>query len=296
MFQTIRDFMAERQILEVDTPILGHFAITDPYIETIRATAKCDNEPLYLHTSPELCMKRLLAAGSGSIYQITHAFRDEARGRYHATEFSMLEWYRPDMDHHALMDELAELLRCLEFPAPVKQTYAVAFHKAYALDPHTISTGDMTSLAGQQGLLGQDLNRHELLDFLFSHAVTHHLDNSLPLLIYDYPAELAALARIRRDAGPVAERFELFIHGVEIANGFHELIDAEEQHARFKRDLAVRQARHVSGVPIDTCFLAALESGLPNCAGIAIGLDRLLLMMTQHERLSQVTAFSLENN
>ena len=296
MFQTIRDFMTERQILEVDTPILGHFAITDPYIETVRAIAGCDNEPLYLHTSPELCMKRLLAAGSGPIYQITHAFRDEACGRYHAPEFIMLEWYRPDLDHHGLMDELAELLRCLEFPSPIKQTYAETFHKAYAMNPHTISTGDMAALASQRGLSGQDMNRHELLDFLFSHAVTHHPDKSVSLLIYDYPTELAALARIRRDLGPVAERFELFIHGVEIANGFHELTDAEEQHARFKRDLAVRQSRNVPSVPIDTCFLAALESGLPNCAGIAIGLDRLLLMMTKHERLSQVTAFSLENN
>ena len=287
--------MRDRAILEVDTPILSHYSITDPYIQGLSACSE-HNKSLYLHTSPEFCMKRLLAAGSGSIYQITHVFRDEEAGKRHTTEFTMLEWYRVEFDYHQLMAELGDFLNVIGLAFPDKMTYAEAFDQKLKINPHTADIEQLRHIAQENGWETGTNDRHELLDFVFSSVVLRQLDTEKPLIIHDYPVCMAALATIKSGSQPVSERFELFINGMEIANGFNELTDASEQHARFEQDLEKRRATGKETAPIDEYFLAALDEGLPKCAGVAIGLDRLLMVLTKREHIHEVNAFTLDNN
>jgi len=292
MLALIRAFMAERDILEVETPILSESGNPDPNIHPLKtATGRMGQRQCYLNTSPEFAMKRLLASGSGSIYQITRAFRNDEVSRLHQPEFTLLEWYRLDYDHHLLMDELAELMSALQLGPCRRATYTEVFQQYIELDPHLATLTELRDKAACSGLMGVACDRSLLLDFLFSYAVSPHLGLEAPLFIYDYPVCQAALARLSGDSPPIAERFELFISGMEIANGFNELLDAAEQRTRFDAQNSIRRSVATEQIPIDEPFLAALEQGLPDCAGVAVGLDRLLLAMTNSDTLHNVITF-----
>lgn len=288
----IRRFMAEREVLEVETPLLSAAAVSDPALESLSVGDGYDRR--YLQTSPEFAMKRLLAAGSGPIYQITRVFRDGECGRLHHPEFSMLEWYRPGFDVEAMLTEVDELLACLELPPARRLTYAELFDAALGIDPHTADRARLQSLVDARGYSGGELSRTQLLDFLFSDALPPLLREHRCAIVTDFPVQQAALARIRPGTPPVAERFELFVDGIEIGNGFNELNDAVEQRRRFLADQTERQRRGLPRRPLDEYFLAALAAGLPACCGMAIGLDRLLMLLNGHQHIDDVLTFPCE--
>ena len=297
LLKQIRAFMDTREIIEVDTPILSHFGISDPYIQSMATSIATESDAkLYLQSSPEFCMKRLLAAGSGSIYQIAHVFRNEESGKRHNTEFTMLEWYRTGFDYYQLMDEVGELLIDIGLEIPDKVTYADAFKQTIKIDPHTVATSELQNLCKQQGWEDAIDDRHALLDFLFSEAVIKNLNQSKPLFVYDYPECMSALATLKRSEPIVSERFELFIAGMEIANGFNELIDADEQVRRFEKELMTRRNKGLAEPPIDKDFVAALRSGLPECSGVAVGIDRLLMVLSEKDDINEVSTFTLGSN
>ena len=298
LLRKIRDFMSSREILEVETPILGNYGVNDPAIESLSTCfshpAETGSRTLYLQTSPEYAMKRLLASGSGPVYQISRVFRDGERGRLHNPEFTLLEWYRPGYDHHALMKELGELLLELGWEQPDGYLYRDLFLECTGIDPLTASLAELQRQAGDVGLQDRPGERPVLLDFLFSHLVVPGLGHGRPVFVMHYPACQAALARLKPDDPAVAERFELFIDGWEIANGFHELTDMEEQRARMLAEIEQRRQNGSRTLTIDERFLAALSAGLPDCAGVAVGIDRLLMCILQVDSLDQVLAFPVE--
>jgi lysyl-tRNA synthetase class 2 len=293
----LREFFRERGVLEVETPAMAVAGASDANIASLATTchARVDAERLYLQTSPEFAMKRLLAAGSGPIYQVCRAFRDGESGRLHNPEFTMLEWYRPGFDHHALMDELDALLERLLAPAASSRrlTYRDAFVAHGAPDPFETGTDALAAHAARTGLsdaANGSFERDMLLDFLFSHTVQPRLGDGR-VYVYDYPASQAALAQVRASQPPVAERFELFLDGVEIANGYHELGDADEQRRRFADDNGARERLGLEPMPMDERLLAALAHGLPDCAGVAVGLDRLFMVAAGESGIDAVMAF-----
>ena len=301
----LRCFFAEKDVLEVETPLLSAAGTTDPQIHSFETRYEgpgaAQGRPLYLTTSPEFAMKRLLAAGSGPIYQICKAFRQGEAGRLHNPEFTLLEWYRPGFDHFQLMDEVEALVTELadgRLPdvSAKRMTYAELFQQHLGLNPHTASTEALAQCAeGFPALAGiSGLDRDGWLDLLMSHVIQPCLGLGGLTFVYHYPASQAALARINQspaDVSAIAERFELFYQGVELANGFHELTDAREQRARFEQDLAHRRVQALPPIPIDERLLTALGEGLPPCAGVALGLDRLLLVFNGLTRLSDVISF-----
>lgn len=326
LLAAVRAFMAERGVLEVDTPILARTTVTDPAIESVRAgggraggdTAGGDTAG-WLQTSPEYFMKRLLAAGSGPIYQLAHAFRADELGRLHNPEFLILEWYRPGFDDGALMDEMDALFGGLfgelspgavqapvtagmpaaRFPAR-RVPFRVLIDGALGVDPLrctdqklAAAVRDRWRARGEDGdpeLLAAG-ERAVLLDLAYSEALAQQ-DGAC--FVTDFPPEQAALARLRQDAAGnrVAARFELIVDGVELANGFHELVDAEEQQLRFAADQQRRRARDQVVPEADTRLLAALASGLPDCAGVAVGIDRVLMLRLGRSSLDEVLPFS----
>jgi elongation factor P--(R)-beta-lysine ligase len=297
LLRQIREFMECRHILEVDTPVLSHYAISDPYIHSMSTVNAFEKETsLYLHTSPEFCMKRLIAAGTGSIYQIAHVFRDEESGTRHQTEFSMLEWYRTGFDYYQLMDDISDLLQEIGLSRPEKKTYAQVFLQSLQIDPHTVDIKQLQDLASHHGWVSKSDDRHALLDYIFSEVVMKEIDNNQSLIIYDYPECMAALATLKEGTPRVAERFELFINGMEIANGFNELCDAKEQKERFDSELLIRKDNGLPELAIDKNFLTALESELPKTAGVAVGIERLLMVLSGKNDIKEVSAFSLHNN
>lgn len=239
-------------------------------------------------------MKRLLAAGSGPIYQLCRVYRGEESGRLHNPEFTLLEWYRPGLDHHALMDEVADLLRDLGVPPPGRVTYGEVFAERVGLDPHSADIDCLVRRAAALGFLSEPADPAVLLDFLFSELVAPGLGQGGAMFVHDYPLHQAALARVRPGNPPVAERFELFMNGMEIANGFHELADAAEQQRRFEQDNQRRRAAGLPAMPLDEHLLAALAHGLPDCAGVAVGVDRLLMALTGAARIDDVLAFPFD--
>ncbi len=292
----IRAFFAERQVMEVETPLLSRAGNTSPFIDSFHIQA--GDGPRYWQTSPEFAMKRLLAAGSGPIYQICKVFRAGERGRKHNPEFTMLEWYRPGWDYHRLMDEVDVLLReLLGAPASKKLTYAELFQRYLELDIHGASWEQLSACAARHGVthgLGASDALDAWRDLLLSHLIEPRLGFDAPLLVYDYPASQSALARVRPGRPAVAERFELYIRGFEIANGYQELCDAREQRRRFERELAQRAERGQPAVVPDEALLAALSHGLPDCSGVALGLDRLLMVIHRVENIDKVLSFSWE--
>lgn len=302
LLQQIRAFFAARAVLEVETPALSRAATPDPHIESFRSQALPGGAPRYLHTSPEFAMKRLLAAGSGAIYQLARVFRQGELGRRHNPEFTLLEWYRPGYDLHGLMQEVDELLRSLldatHRPGPTRRlSYRQAFLDYAGIDPFTATSCELAARAAQlgiavQGLTGTDPDPWR--DLLLTEVVEPALPGHCPVFIYDYPASQAALAQVRPARGTepaVAERFELYYNGLELANGFHELQDAAEQRRRFEQDNRARQRAGQAPVPLDEALLAALEAGLPDCAGVAVGVDRLVMLAAGAETIAQVLAF-----
>ncbi len=301
----IRSFFSAQQILEVETPVLSGATNTDPRIESFTTpfSGTTPGRLLYLQTSPEFPMKRLLAAGSGPIYQICKVFRQGESGHYHNPEFTLLEWYRPGFNHHQLMEEVEQLTRLLltehlELGESRYLSYQQAFEQYAGLDPHQadneqlISCAEQHGVTGVTGLTGED--RDGWLDLLMSHIIQPQLGQHRLTFIFDYPASQAALARISPDNPSVAERFELFLHGVELANGFHELADAVEQRHRFHQELQQRVHAGQPATPVDKNLLAALAHGLPDCAGVALGLDRLLMLAAGVPDICKVLSFPVE--
>jgi lysyl-tRNA synthetase class 2 len=304
LLANIRAFFAEAGVLEVETPALASAGATDPALASLTTRYLGPSAPhgatLYLQTSPEAAMKRLLAAGSGPIYQVCRAFRDGERGRLHNPEFTLLEWYRPGWDHHRLMGEVAALVRrAVGRDLPEERlSYADAFARSLGVDPHAASPDQLRAVARRAGVPGADAieleSRDGWLDLLLTHCVEPGLGRDGLCFLHDYPATQAALARVRAGNPPVAERFELYWRGVELANGFHELADAAEQRRRFVQDNARRRAAGLPEVAADERLLSALSAGFPDCAGVALGVDRLLLLALGAERIDDVLAFSLD--
>jgi elongation factor P--(R)-beta-lysine ligase len=297
----VRGFFAERGVLEVETPILGAGGASDPQIESLVSRVAGLSGERYLMTSPEFAMKRLLAAGSGDIYQICKVFRDGERGRWHNPEFTLLEWYRTGVDDAALMSEVELLVARLlapgrPVPAARRLSYAAALREYAGIDPHTADDRELDGAAARLGVACEaHLDRDAKLDLLMGFAVGPRLGRGRPDFICDYPASQASLARLKPGLPRVAARFELYIDGIELCNGFHELADPVEQRARFEQDLAIRRARGQVEPRLDERLLAALARGMPDCAGVALGFDRLVAVAVGATRLSDVMAFSIEN-
>jgi elongation factor P--(R)-beta-lysine ligase len=316
LLQRARGFFSERSVMEVETPILSAAAVSDPQIETLATQLAGVPAPKFLCTSPEYAMKRLLAAGSGDIYQICKVFRDAEHGRWHSPEFTMIEWYRLGMDDAALMDEVEALVRVLLAPernlGPAERLgYAAALQRHAGVDAFGSSDEELRQAALRHGIVcDAELDRDAKLDLLMGLIVGPRLGHAGPCFICDYPASQAALARLRParaqpGAAPntalpaslpaVAARFELYLNGLELANGFHELAAAQEQRARFDQDFKVRQARRQIQRPLDENLLAALEAGMPDCAGVALGFDRLVAISLGADRLAAAMAFTIDN-
>lgn len=282
LYGSVRAFFHARGVLEVETPILSAHATVDRHIESFPAAGR------WLQTSPEFAMKRLLAAGSGPIWQMCKVFRLEEQGRYHNPEFTLLEWYRPGYDHHRLMDEVAELLAAVGLAAVAgRLSYREAFLRHAGLDPFTANL-DQLRMRHPIGGHAEEQDRDFWLDVLMSHVVGPQLGLRQPEFLYDFPASQAALSRVEQG---VAQRFELFWQGIELANGFHELTDAVEQKNRFKADQKWRCEQDRAVPPYDKNLIAALEAGLPSCAGVALGLDRLLMLKLGQADLAGTLAF-----
>ncbi len=291
----IRDFFAQRNVLEVETPILSGAANNDPNIASIEARPG-DGSTRWLRTSPEFAMKRLLATGIGDCYELGRVMRAGESGRQHNHEFTLLEWYRVGWDHHRLMDETAELvqraLASVRKRANVRETsYRQLFLDYLGIDPLLAEEQTLRAPLVVYGIDPKGLTRDDWLDLLMTHLIQPSFENNRLMLVYDYPASQCALARIRPDDPPVAERFELFLGPLEIANGFHELGDAAEQRTRFLRERSVRAGRGTHCPPHDERLLAALAHGLPDCAGVALGVDRLLMAMLGSSDIGDVIAF-----
>ncbi|MCB2262727.1 MAG: EF-P lysine aminoacylase GenX [Candidatus Thiosymbion ectosymbiont of Robbea hypermnestra] len=297
----IRDFFATLGVLEVETPIASQAAASDPALASLRTRwsgADARPQTLYLQTSPELPMKRLLAAGSGPIFQLCKVFRDGERGRLHHPEFSLLEWYRPHLGYRALMAEVADLVRhALARPDLAVRyiAYRELFRTHLGFDPLHVDEETLRQAAAViPGCHQLDLDRDSQLDLLLTHRIEPRLEPDRMTFVYDYPPSQAALARIRPDAEPVAERFELHLGGMELANGFQELTDPDEQRRRFEAERQERSARGLEQHPMDERFLAALAAGMPETAGVALGVDRLLMIATGRTHIDQVLAFPVE--
>lgn len=296
-----RRFFAERGVLEVETPILSAAAVSDPQIESLTTEVAGIDGRFYMSTSPEYAMKRLLASGSGDIYQVCKVFRDAERGRWHNPEFTMIEWYRHGFDDAALMTEVEDLVARLLAPQRTlaraeRLTYAAALQRHAGVDVHSACDRELTEAAARHGVTCHaDLDRDAKLDLLMGFVVGPRLGRENPCFICDYPASQASLARLKPGLPPVAARFELYLDGLELANGFHELSDAGEQRARFTQDLQTRRARGQIQAPLDERMLAALDAGMPDCAGVALGFDRLVAIALGATRLSDAMAFTVDN-
>lgn len=288
----LRLFFQQRDYLEVETPIMARCGVTDVYLSNIKARFREQN--YCLQTSPEYHMKRLLAAGSGAIFQLSRVFRDDELGRWHNPEFTMLEWYQPGIDHHKLIEEVDALLQhILLCPPSVKKTYSEVFQEICQLDPfnasiqqlqHCLATHDLNNVlpVGEQ-------DRDQYLFLLMSHVIEPAFAScGQPLVIYDFPPSQAALAIVENGK---AHRFEFYYRGVELANGFHELTEAAAQRQRFLSDLAQRDKLQLEIPRIDERLLDALEAGIPPCSGVAMGVDRLLALALNQDNIAATQAF-----
>ena len=299
LYSRIRTFFTDRQILEVETPILSAAGNTDPNIEsfTTRFSGHVDagSPQRWLRTSPEYPLKRLLAAGIGDCYELGRVFRNGEAGKRHNPEFTMLEWYRVGWDHRRLMDETVALVQAslalVDRRAEVRvTTYRQLFIDALVLDPMTATTDELRAPLHRFGIDPDGLERDDWLDLLITHLIQPDFPRERITVIHDYPASQCALAKIRAGDPPVAERFEMYLGPYELANGYHELNDAAEQRARFERDAARRRTRGLPAVPRDERLLAVLDA-MPDCAGVALGVERLLMCLAGTDAIADVLAF-----
>ncbi len=285
LLHDIRAFFMQQSVLEVTTPLLSTSGTTDPTIESLKV--QVDGKLNYLQTSPEFFMKRLLAAGSGSIYQIAHAFRDEEQGRHHLTEFTLLEWYVVDWDYVQLMRQIEQLINYLLITPVMFKTYTYEnlFKTFTGFNPLLIST---QSLQKKLPSNLSDLPRDAALDYFMSIEIMPQLETTGWFFVTDYPASQASLAKLSDKNPQVAERFELFYNGLELANGFSELQNAEEQMQRFQNDNKKRQLNGQTEIKIDEQLIKALKAGLPKCSGVAIGVERLMMVLLGIDSISEV--------
>ncbi len=305
LLKGIRQYLDQKEVLEVETPMLSCAATVDPHIDSFYThyspLGSAEQQTLYLHTSPEFPMKRLLASGSGDIYFLGRVFRNGEAGGRHNPEFTMLEYYRVGITHHQLMDDMSQLLQQV---APFKETgrftYLELFQKHVGVDPHTVSDEKLNQLVAENVDSNlSELSRNDCLDLLFSNLIEPNLGKAENgelegVFVYDFPASMAALSRIEtgRHGMLIAQRFELFIGGVELANGYHELADGCEQEQRFLNNQKERKALGYPVYPYDEKLVTGLKNGnFPDCAGVAMGVDRLLMLMMGTRSIADVTAF-----
>lgn len=303
LLATTRAFFAGRGVLEVDTPIVINAPVSDVHIHSAHVTftdgAGRAVQHGYLHTSPEYAMKRLIASGIGDIYQICHVVRGLERGRLHNAEFTLIEWYRMGFSLDALMDELEALVRTLLGPSATaltraRLTYREVFLEHLGIDPFEAPLETLAAAARAAGFAADSIERDELLELLMSVRIGPELGHGTLTFVHGYPATQAALARLDPSDPRAAQRFELYAAGVELANGFHELADAPEQRARFEQDGATRQRRGLESTPLDERLLAALTAGLPDCSGVALGFERLIMLAEGAGRIDEVIPFPIE--
>lgn len=300
LIKEIRRFFTDRGLLEVETPVLSEFGVTDVHLSTFSTAFVSpfaeQSKTLWLSTSPEYHMKRLLAAGSGPIFQICRVFRNEESGQRHNPEFTMLEWYRPHFDMYRLINEVDDLLQQILDCKPTESlSYQFAFQEYVGLDPLSAERSELIAKAKQHNLLGaENESRDTLLQFLFSSLVEPKIGQENPVAVYHFPATQAALAQVSSEDHRVAERFEFYYKGLELANGFHELTDVNEQQHRFEQDNRLREKMGLPAQEIDIRLLEALRAGVPNCSGVALGIDRLLMIALEAEKIADVMAFSVD--
>ncbi|VEC01291.1 poxB regulator PoxA [Cedecea lapagei] len=298
----IRRFFADRGVLEVETPCMSQATVTDihlvPFETRFVGPGHSQGMNLYLMTSPEYHMKRLLAAGCGPVFQLCRSFRNEEMGRHHNPEFTMLEWYRPHYDMYRLMNEVDDLLQqVLECGAAESLSYQQAFQRHLDIDPLSADKAQLREAAAKldlSNIADKEEDRDTLLQLLFAMGVEPQIGKDKPTFVYHFPASQASLAQISTEDHRVAERFEVYFKGIELANGFHELTDAREQQQRFEQDNRKRAALGLPQQPVDLNLLAALEAGMPDSSGVALGVDRLIMLALGAESLSEVLAFTVD--
>ncbi|HEV3138090.1 MAG TPA: EF-P lysine aminoacylase EpmA [Pirellulales bacterium] len=299
-----RAFFSSRGFLEVETPLLSADVVVDRYLDPLRVVLPRDprhpeiGRRLWLQTSPEFAMKRLMAAGGDAIYQITRAFRGGEAGERHNPEFTIVEWYRRrDLmgDGMQLLSDLAESL--LEMGPAERLSYREAFEMHAGLDPHRATSAEFAELAHNRGLSISDSlargDRDGWLNLLLSHLVEPKLGQTRPTILFDYPPSQAALAQVRGEP-PLAERFELYVRGIELANGYHELVDPGVLRQRNRQANLARVAEGKPPLPEETRLLAAMEAGLPDCTGVALGFDRVVMLAAGAQSLAEVMPFPID--
>ncbi|UDG81296.1 Elongation factor P--(R)-beta-lysine ligase [Candidatus Profftia lariciata] len=304
IISTIRNFFLDRCILEVDTPSISQETITDTHLIPFQTNfMNLDNQQnilLYMITSPEHHMKRLLAAGSGPIYQLGKAFRNEEYGQYHNPEFSILEWYRPHYDMYSLMNEVDDLMQIvLQYDHSEILSYQEAFIRYLGIDPlcaNKVQLNEIAITLNLNNITKDEKDIDTLLQLLFTFGVEPNIGHNKPTFIYHYPASQASSAQISSEDQRVAERFEVYYKNIELGNGFHELNNAHEQRMRFEEDNRKRAALGLTQYPLDEKLLGALEHGLPDCSGVAIGIDRLIMLALNEQQLSTVIAFNIDRS
>ena len=303
----VRHFFAERDVLEVETPVLSLAAPTAPYMDSFTTdfmpSGASSKQAYYLQTSPEFAMKRLLAANLGAIYQIAHVFRNGEQGKLHSPEFTMLEWYRPQLSLIQLMDEVKALVQQIfQLHSILRLSYRGVFEFYLKLNVLTCSDQqiEQCALVLITGLPPDlELDRDGWLELLMSHVIEPRLAAmNLAVFIYDFPASQAQLAKIKQDdaGNDVADRFELYIKGIEIANGYNELLDADELRRRFTEDNKRRQDQSMAEMPIDNNLLAAMKSGMPECSGVALGFDRIVMLALNKQNIQAVQSFTFNHS
>ncbi|MBO1256985.1 elongation factor P--(R)-beta-lysine ligase [Alteromonas sp. 5E99-2] len=302
LLSQLRRFFESRDVLEISAPVLASAGVTDPFIDNFSTqfsfSAQSSEQTLYLQSSPEYAMKRLLAAGCEHIYSIGPAFRHEGAGSNHNPEFTMLEWYRSGFDMQMLIDEVSDLLKTtLNIENISQYSYQDVFLKHMNIDPLTATTDELIEAVKLKGIDlyngFETLDNDDLLQMLFSHCIEPSFANHCPVIVTHFPASQASLARINSLDNRVANRFEVYFKGIELANGFHELSDANEQAARFESDNKKRSALNFPTKPIDQYLLTALDAGLPDCSGVALGVDRLLMLIVGASHIRDVLTFDI---
>ena len=309
LYRRVRSFFDDRDFFEVETPLLSNDVVVDRYIEPIGITktsvtgaTRDQDKRLWLQTSPEFGMKRLVADGADAIYQICKAFRQSESGDRHNPEFTMLEWYRVGDDYQSGMDLLSEFVEeILQSPKCEKISYRDAFVRFAKVDPFRSSLAELKAVLSESSdsmaleeMKLDESNRDAFLNLILVHLVEPKLGVGQPMILFDWPASQSALATVRHDDVPVAERFELYLDGVELANGYHELLDPDELR---RRNSVVNQARQKDGrsmLPESSRLLAAMENGLPDCVGVALGMDRLTMVLVGLKKISEVVSFPID--
>lgn len=299
----LRKFFDEREVVEVETPLLSQSTVTDIHLDSFSTTYDLSSEgaqELYLQTSPEFAMKRLIASGYGSIYQICKAFRHEGNGKHHNPEFTILEWYRIGFDHMQLIDEVeALLIETLGVDGTERYSYQQLFLTHTNIDPLNTSITALSDFLSKHNKLDDWLVKTNdidiLLQFVFSEFVEINIGKKMPCFVYSFPKNQASLARINPKDPRVADRFECYFKGIELVNGFYELSDSKEQFSRFVKDNEQRKALGYEERTIDQRLIEALKHNLPECSGVALGVDRLLMLLTNKSTISDVLTFDINN-